>query len=155
MILEDLMGKGVPPFRREHDLAHANSRRIDDLIEMTEDPVQKATLLVLSKIDSALDANTAATNRIAVELAEHRDDVKNFRGEFAKHDKIETEDRAKLVGARSVAMGVFGFISVLFAVLAAMGTFILSDHRGKLQDAERGVMELRLEVSRLKSEIAR
>ena len=155
MTLEDLMGKAMPPHRREHDMAHANSRRIDDLIEATEDPVQKATLLVLSKIDSALDANTAATNRIAVELAEHRDYVTLFRNEFTTHDKRETEDRAKLVGAKSMGVAMFSIIMVMFSIIGAMGGFILTDHRSKLQEAERNVLELRLEMSRIKSEIAR
>ena len=153
MTIDDLMGKAMPPHRREHDMAHANSRRIDDLIEATEDPVQKATLLVLAKIDSALDANTAATNRIAVELAEHREYVTSFRSEFTKHDKQETEDRAKLVGAKSVGVAMFSIIMVMFSLMGAMGGFILSDHRSKLLDTERNVIELRLEMSRIKSEL--
>jgi hypothetical protein len=40
-------------------------RRIHELIEEAEDPVQRATLLILSRIDVALEANTQATERIA------------------------------------------------------------------------------------------
>jgi hypothetical protein len=140
------------PHRRDNDMAYANGRRIDDLIEATSDPVQKATLLVLSKIDSALDANTAATNRIAVELAEHRDDVQAFRGEFLKHDRIETEQRGRLEGGRAVAAWMFTVIIALISVISAMGGFIISEQRNKLVETERIVGELRLEVQKLKSE---
>ena len=80
-----------------------NGRRIDDLIAQTHDPVQQATLLVLSKLNISLDSNTAATERIAEELATHRTD-------FQTHDREELKRMAWIRGAWWTIVLMFGAI---------------------------------------------
>jgi DnaJ-domain-containing protein 1 len=70
----------------------SSHQKINELIEATEDPVQRAVLLVLANIARDLDNNTIATQRIAEAFDNHRED-------FQRHDIAEAKDRAYIRGA--------------------------------------------------------
>lgn len=132
-------------------MTHETGRRIDDLIEQTSDPIQRATLLVLAKIDTAIDSNTRATERIAVEFTEHREEVQLFRSEFAKHDVQEQRDRAAIQGGRWVAQMMFGVIIALMTVISAVGGYVLSKHDSEFTELRSTVHKLNSEVTILRA----
>lgn len=125
--------------RRSHEMGHETGRRIDDLIAQSHDPVQQATLLVLSKINlsldgtnAALDSNTKATDRIASELAKHRQD-------FLAHDTDEIKRMSWLKGAWWAIVG-------LFAVLGALVLFVVNDHMNSSKTMTAQIVELTTRV---------
>lgn len=93
---------------------NGNHEKIEALISQTQDPVVQATLLVLSKIDYALDSNTEATQEIAKELSEHRED-------FRKHALEDTKRLAGLKGAWWAGVALIGAINLL-------GGYLLQAH---------------------------
>lgn len=111
-----------------------HEEKISELIAATSDPVQRATLLILSKIDVALESNTNATERIAVAFDTHRQ-------EFILHDRRETEDRAAIKGAWWAGV-------IFMSVLQLLGGYILTRHlnTNDTQDVRLGVLEQRLIV---------
>lgn len=111
-----------------------HEEKIGELISETTDPVQRATLLILAKIDTALESNTHATERIASAFDHHRK-------EFIAHDKRETEDRAAIKGA--------WWSGVLFmAALQVLGGYIVSRHlaANDTQDSRLAALEQRISV---------
>jgi hypothetical protein len=108
--------------------------KISELIAETGDPVQRATLLILARIDTALEANTNATERIALVFAEHR-------AEFTAHDKRETQDRAALKGAWWAGV-------VFISIVQVMGGYILTRHfnTNDAQDARLMALEQHLSI---------
>lgn len=138
--------------RRESDLMTAdNSRRIDDLIEQASDPMTKAILLVLSKVDKSLDANTEALVAFKEDFASHRSDNVAFRAEFQEHDRKEQADRAALSGGKSVANWMFAVIITLIGMMGAMGAFIINDYKAVIVHTQLQVTDLRAEVAALKA----
>jgi hypothetical protein len=120
-------------------MGHETGRRIDDLIAQTHDPVQQATLLVLSKINmsldgtnTALDSNTRATDRIAQELASHRED-------FMAHDTEEIKRMSWLKGAWWAIVGLFGMLSALVL-------FVANDHISSAKAMTAQIVELTTRV---------
>jgi hypothetical protein len=101
-------------------LAQDTGRRIDDLIAESHDPVQQATLLVLSKINISLDSNTQATERIAEELASHRED-------FQEHDREELKRMAWIRGA-------WWALVLMFAAVLGLSVMGVQRH---ISDADR------------------
>jgi hypothetical protein len=90
-----------------------NKDRIEKLIAGTTDPVQHATLLVLSNIDVALEANTAATQAIAKDFSEHR--VK-----FDAHVLDEQKLLSGVTWAWWSATGLMGVIVALILIIMRM-----------------------------------
>lgn len=128
--------------RRDDALLQDNVRRIDDLISQSHDPVQQATLLVLSKINislnstnSALDSNTRATEQIATELTTHRKD-------FALHDVEELKRMSWIRGAWWSMVG-------LIAVVVGLGVFMVQRHIGSSDKLSSEMMELTMRVKLL------
>lgn len=135
--------------RRFHDEANIETgRRIDDLIAKASDPVQQATLLVLSKINTsldgtntALDSNTRATDRIAQELEKHR-------REFIAHDTEELKRMSWLKGAWWAIVGLFGFLS-------AIVLYISNDHVVESKRMQAQVVELSTRIRVLEFQLLR
>ncbi len=129
-----------PHNRRKDDvLLQDNVRRIDDLIAQSHDPVQQATLLVLSKINlsldstnSALDSNTRATEQIASELTTHRKD-------FALHDAEELKRMGWIRGA-------WWSMVALMGVVSALGIYTIRRHVDTSDRMEAQVVELAARV---------
>jgi preprotein translocase subunit Sss1 len=118
---------------------HETGRRIDDLIAQSHDPVQQATLLVLSKINmsldgtnTALDSNTRATDRIAAELEKHR-------REFIAHDTDEIKRMSWLKGAWWAIVGLIGFMMALIM-------FVVNEHMSDAKRMTAQIVELTTRV---------
>lgn len=106
-----------------------NQEKIEALIAQTKDPVQQATLLVLSKIDVALDANTEATERIAISVSAHRE-------EFRLHDKEELKRMSAMKGAWWAGVLIIGAIN-------SIGGYLLSSHVAQNAAQDSAIMLLK------------
>lgn len=111
-----------------------NEKRISELIEMTSDPVQRATLLVLHKIDSGLHANTVATLHIAESFEKHRKDFEDYR-------RAEEMSRANVKGAIWGGMAVIGLLQLVAGAL--LGVYIRANDQQDMK-IEAAHAELRL-----------
>lgn len=107
----------------------SNEEKIEALISATTDPVQRATLMVLSKIDVALDANTAATERIAK-------GVETVDEQLGRHVADEEKMLASIRGGQWVG-------GALMTVIVGLGGFILIPHMTINTTQEREIVELR------------
>ena len=65
MLLDNQGGEGIV----------SNEEKIQALIQQTDDPVQRATLMVLQKMDAAMENQIEVTTSIADSLKEHREDM--------------------------------------------------------------------------------
>lgn len=79
--------------------ASGNNSKIDDLIQQTKDPVQQATLLVLSNIDHALFANTKATLALADDFAVHKTEFREHKTAVDNHIATDRTMMASIRGA--------------------------------------------------------
>jgi hypothetical protein len=95
-----------------------NRAKIEDLIASTSDPVARATLLVLSNIDHALNLNTAATQAIADAFKSHRGEFLDHRVEFGAHVLYEAKLFSGIRWAWWAATG-------MGVVIAGLGGFIV------------------------------
>jgi hypothetical protein len=133
--------------QRAGDLHQETHRRIDDLIEQTSDPALKATLLVLSRIDSSLDSNTRATDRISKELESFvhniTADVSSFRTAFDGHETREEKFYSSIRGAWWAG-------TVLIGALLAMGAYIGSGFKAQHESQETRIVQLETTVALLK-----
>jgi hypothetical protein len=120
-------------------VAHETGRRIDDLIAQSHDPVQQATLLVLSKINISLDSNTVATERIAEELASHRED-------FQTHDREELRRMAWIRGA-------WWSIALMFAAFLAVVVFGINRHILDADTMRSELIELAMRIKILERDL--
>lgn len=120
-------------------MSHTNEDKIDALIGMTEDPVQRATLMVLAKIDSALDANTAATQRIAASMED-------------MDSKLETHvvDEERILYAVRGGQYVGG---VMLSVILAMGWYTVNKHFERNDSQDVAIAATREEVLLLKRQV--
>jgi hypothetical protein len=137
--------------QRAGDLHNETHRRIDDLIEQTEDPALKATLLVLSRIDISLDSNTKATDRISKELESFvhniTEDVSSFRTAFDGHETREEKFYSSIRGAWWAG-------TVLIGALLAMGVFIGNGFKTQHESQEARINQLETAVLVLKMQAA-
>lgn len=119
--------------RRDHADADTG-RRIEDLIARASDPVQQATLIVLSRMNTSLDSNTTATCAIADELRRHRTD-------FQEHDKQELRRMSWLQGA-------WWAIAAMFVAIAGLTGYNVREHLegAKTMNAELAALQIRLKV---------
>lgn len=99
----------------------ANHDRIEGLISRTTDPVQQATLLVLARIDGALDENTRATQRIATAFEGHKNDFQDHMAQFDKH----VVDEARIISA---AKGAWWASTLLIAAVISLGGWIVKGY---------------------------
>lgn len=137
--------------RRESDMTQDNARRIDDLIEQATDPMTKAILLVLSKVDKSLDANTEALVAFKEDFSAHRTENAAFRAEFQAHDKKEEMDRAAVVGGKAVANWMFAIIIVLIGGIGATAGFVINDYRSIVVNLQAQVVEMGRDLSAMKA----
>jgi hypothetical protein len=112
----------------------ANEDKIEKLIQATDDPIVRATLLVLQKIDVALDSNTAATERIAGGV-----------GTLTLTVNQHVVDEEKLFASISMAQKV---AVVLLSILVSLAGYIVVNHFNKndAQDVRLNGLEQRMSV---------
>lgn len=132
-----------------------NRDRIQELIQQTKDPVQQATLLVLSNFDSALESNTRATEAIASQLNDHRGEFVSFRdkewGEFrgSVNEHIR-EDREMKV---SIKTGWLAGI-MFFSVVNLVGGWLITRAVNSNDEQDRIIRSMEITVNQLKADIA-
>lgn len=118
--------------QRAEDKLHDAARRIDDLIAQTKDPVQQATLLVLSKMVVALDVNTQLTAETQQALANHREDFRN-------HDTEELKRMSWIKGAWWAIVGIF-------SVSVAAAGYVVTNHDLESKQMRSQLIELMTRV---------
>lgn len=113
-----------------------NATKIEDLIARTADPVQQAMLLVLANFDRALDANTVATQAIANDLHDHREEFNGFRNTVDSHIRNDARMLASIRGGWWVGI-------VLLSAIQLLGAFIISRMilSNDMQDARLATLE--------------
>ena len=132
-----------------------NRDRIQELIQQTKDPVQQATLLVLSNFDSALESNTRATEAIAQQLQDHRGEFLSFRdkewGGFreAVGEHIR-DDRDMKVSIKTGWLAGVLFMSVINIVGGWMITRAINSN----DEQDRIIRQLEITVNQLKADVA-
>lgn len=111
-----------------------NHDKIDELIGQTSDPIVRATLLVLQRIDRALDENTKATVKLAEDLDEHRKDFRNLSDR-------ELKERAMIRGAWWAGIA-------LFALIQMIGGYVISNKLRADEEQNSSIqrIELRLQM---------
>jgi len=114
-----------------------NSEKIEELIQSTADPVQRATLMVLSKIDTALDANTAATGRIAI-------GVDKVDATLKTHIHDEEVLLSSIQGGQKVGIALTGAIVLLAA-------YIINLHFSRNDTQDRDIQAAREVIQELKT----
>lgn len=124
-----------------------NRDRIQELIQQTKDPVQQATLLVLSNFDSALESNTRATEVIATELQSHRIEFSEFRSNVHTHIN---EDRDMKVSIKTGWMAGILF----FSVVNLVGGWLITRAVNSNDEQDRMIRSLEITVNQLKADIA-
>ena len=124
-----------------------NRDRIQELIQQTKDPVQQATLLVLSNFDSALEANTRATEEIVRDLQEHRGEFSEFRAHVHTHIN---EDRDMKVSIKTGWMAGILF----FSVVNLVGGWLITRAVNSNDEQDRIIRSLEITVNQLKADIA-
>ena len=124
-----------------------NRDRIQELIQQTKDPVQQATLLVLSNFDSALEANTRATEEIVRDLQEHRGEFSEFRAHVHTHIN---EDRDMKVSIKTGWMAGILF----FSVVNLVGGWLITRAVNSNDDQDRIIRSMEITVNQLKADIA-
>jgi len=124
-----------------------NRERIQELIQQAKDPVQQATLLVLSNFDSALESNTRATEVIATELQSHRIEFSEFRSNVHTHIN---EDRDMKVSIKTGWMAGILF----FSVVNLVGGWLITRAVNSNDDQDRIIRSLEITMNQLKADIA-
>ena len=124
-----------------------NRERIQELIQQAKDPVQQATLLVLSNFDSALESNTRATEVIATELQSHRNEFSEFRSNVHTHIN---EDRDMKVSIKTGWMAGILF----FSVVNLVGGWLITRAVNSNDDQDRIIRSLEITMNQLKADIA-
>ena len=124
-----------------------NRERIQELIQQAKDPVQQATLLVLSNFDSALESNTRATEVIATELQSHRNEFSEFRSNVHTHIN---EDRDMKVSIKTGWMAGILF----FSVVNLVGGWLITRAVNSNDEQDRIIRSLEITVNQLKADIA-
>lgn len=114
-----------------------NAEKIGELIQSTADPVQRATLMVLSKIDVALDANTAATVRIAT-------GVDRVDATLTTHIHDEEVLLSSIRGGQRVGVALTGAIILLAA-------YIINLHFSRNDTQDRDIQAAREVIQELKT----
>lgn len=118
-----------------------NEKRISELIELTSDPVQRATLLVLHKIDAGLHANTKVTMDMAEAFETHCKAFEDYR----RKDEMQ---RAGVRGAIWGGMAIVGLLQIIAGAL--LGVYIkandIQDLRIEAAHVELRAMDKRLQV---------
>jgi hypothetical protein len=132
-----------------------NRERIQELIQQTKDPVQQATLLVLSNFDSAMESNTRATEAIANQLNEHREEFVSFRdkewGAFrASVNEHIREDREMKV---SIKTGWLAGI-MFFSMVNLVGGWLITRAVNSNDEQDRIIRSLEITVNQMKADIA-
>lgn len=120
--------------------------RIEELIAKTTDPVQQATLIVLSNFDLALDANTKATEAIAKDLTGHRQEFVKFQSTVSEH---MSTDRDMLSSIRAGWWVGLMFLSVVNIV----GGWIITRAINSNDEQDRSIRDLQMQVRSLESEL--
>lgn len=110
-------------------------RRIQELIEAAEDPVQRATLLILSRIDVALEANTQATERIA-------SSVVAVDAKLVGHINTVSNVMAAVKGGQYV--GAF-----LLSALLLLGGYILNRYATQVDRQEQSLLVIDRQLAAL------
>jgi hypothetical protein len=133
----------MPPPRRS-----SVHERIESLIAKTTDPVQQATLLLLVSFDAALDANTQATQRIAVAFEHHKADfnTKAFDEHIVEEVKMFNISAMKHEKAVANVRGAWWAASVLVVAILALASTIVSGYRDTLIDLSSRVRVLESQV---------
>jgi len=124
-----------------------NRERIQELIQQAKDPVQQATLLVLSNFDSALESNTRATEVIATELQSHRIEFSEFRSNVHTHIN---EDRDMKVSIKTGWMAGILF----FSVVNLVGGWLITRAVNSNDEQDRIIRSLEITLNQLKADIA-
>ena len=113
--------------------ADAVLSQIDDLIVATDDPKDKAFLLIMNKIATSLDTNTSLTRALA-------DDFKSHTVAFSEHERKEMELINQGRGGFRVAL-------VLLGVLQVVVGFIINNTLADIKDMRQEVTQLQRDVS--------
>jgi len=135
----------MPPPRRS-----SVHERIESLIAKTTDPVQQATLLLLVSFDAALDANTQATQRIAVAFEHHKADFNNHTKAFDEHivEEVKMFNISAMKHEKAVAnvRGAWYAATILVGAILALASVIVSGYRDTLIDLSSRVRVLENQV---------
>ena len=110
------------------------SKQIDDLILATDNPSDKAMLLVLNKIATSLDENTQLTRTLTCDLQAHTK-------AFQEHEKTEMALINQGRGMVRVALLALAFFQ---AVFAGYGAKHLADMDLLAQQAEKNTREIEI-----------
>lgn len=106
----------------------SNLETIESLIQEATDPMQRAMLLVLGRIDTALSAQTHAVESIARSFDAHRT-------EFTEHRQEEERLLASIKGGWRSASAIG---SVVFVAILGLAGYIFNDHvRANQSDSDR------------------
>lgn len=95
-------------------------RKILELIELTDNPAQKAQLLVQLQMLDLLAENTDATRQIAEDVIASRRVMEDHRAEFGRHNLLEVERQANENGSRRVLVRVFALVQTLVFAVAGL-----------------------------------
>ena len=125
---------------RPDDETHTQIR---DMILKTNDPKERATLLILLRISESLEENTAETHGISAAVTTLTTGVTAHVERFNAHAK---EDEIRVGKAKAAWWVVTGMVGVI----ALLGAMLLKYHLDKLTTVETQVEQLRRDVDQVR-----
>jgi hypothetical protein len=105
--------------RRATDKVHSNTLDIDEMIRGEDNEEKRATLMVLSAINTSLVANTLAVAEISSRFEKHEVAFADHRKEFQSHAKDEADVLSQMRGGSKVFMWFIGLLQVVLFSAAA------------------------------------
>lgn len=118
--------------RRSTDRGDQVQQQIEELIVAATDPKDKAFLLIMNKIATSLDTNTALTRALSTDFKAHTT-------AFEDHERKEMALINQGRGGFRVAMGLLGVLQILIGFVITNTLADLKDIRQELTILQREV----------------